>query len=247
MFERSTARAILVACGFALAGVAAFAANSDEPPRFEPTPNRVVSSAVPADAAYLARWITDNADNHDQPFAIVDKRGARLYLFSATGELSGVSPVLLGLTPGDEAIADIAQRAPMSLTPSERTTPSGRFASQPGHNDKGEDIVWIDYDASLAIHRLRPAPSSEHRAERISSSRTDDKRISYGCVVVPVSFYDKFVATSLGQRHGVVYVLPETRSVREMLGELEMARREPSLKSRPVTEQAQRAATARAL
>jgi hypothetical protein len=242
MLDRVAARSFAVACGFALIAIGARAANPQEQGDFGPTPNPLVGAVVAPDASYVARWVIDTADNHNQPFAIVDKRGARLYLFSAGGELSSATPVLLGLAPGDEAISDIAKRSPSSLTPSERTTPSGRFASQPGHNDKGEDIVWIDYDASLAIHRLRPAPASEHRAERISSSRIDDKRISYGCVVVPVPFYDQFIAATLGRKHGVVYVLPETRSVQEMLGELELARHEPAAPAKPPTEQAQRAA-----
>lgn len=104
----------------------------------------------------------------------------------------------------------------------ERTTPAGRFASQPGHNDKGEDIVWVDYDASLAIHRLRPAPAHERRAERLASPASDDNRISFGCIVVPVVFYDSVVAPTLGRQRGVVYVLPETRPVRAMFGATEL-------------------------
>jgi hypothetical protein len=247
MLDRTAARSFVLACGLAMVATGAPAANSQGSGDFGPTPTPLVTSIYPSDATYVAGWVIDNSDNHNQPFAIVDKRGARLYLFSAGGELTGVTSVLLGLAPGDEAISDIAKRAPSSLTPSERTTPSGRFASQPGHNDKGEDIVWIDYDASLAIHRLRPAPPSERRAERISSPRNDDKRISYGCVVVPVPFYDQFIAGSLGRNHGVVYVLPETRSVQEMLGELELARHEAAVPEKTQTEQAVRAAATSAL
>ena len=51
----------------------------------------------------------------------------------------------------------------------------GRFASAPGRNDKGEAIVWVDYDASFAIHRLRPrrqrndAPPGWHRRRPTTS------------------------------------------------------------------------------
>jgi hypothetical protein len=105
----------------------------------------------------------------------------------------------------------------------ERTTPSGRFNTEPGHNDKGEDIVWVDYEASLAIHRLRPAPVDERRNERLSSQNAAEHRISFGCVVVPIEFYERVVAATIGKRRGVVYVLPETRSTREMLGALELS------------------------
>jgi hypothetical protein len=170
------------------------------------------------DAAFAARWVVDNEDNRSQPFAIVDKKRAQMYLFEPTGRFVAGSAVLLGLSLGDEAVEGIESREPASLAPAERTTPAGRFASQPGHNARGEDIVWFDYGAALAIHRLRPSPASERRDKRIVSPRSDDKRISYGCVVVPVAFYDTAVRPLLGAQRGVVYVLPETRPVAEMLG-----------------------------
>lgn len=177
-------------------------------------------------ARYAASQVLATTDHHGQPFAIVDKRNARIYVFDPAGRLVGASAVLLGLAAGDTAIADIAQRQPASLAPHERSTPAGRFESQPGHNDKGEAIVWIDYAASLAIHRLRPAPWYEHRAERLASPEPDDNRISYGCVVVPVAFYDAVVEPSLGQHRGVVYVLPEASPVQALFGPIELANRE---------------------
>jgi len=179
------------------------------------------------EARYAADWAFDSGDHQGQPFAIVDKRAARIYVFDDAGDgkrrLLGASLVLIGLASGDFAVPDIAQRTPASLRPDERTTPAGRFDSEPGHNDKGEAIVWVDYDASFAIHRLRPAPPSERRAERLASTDAAEHRISYGCVVVPGEFYDSVIATSLGKRRGVVYVLPETRSAREMFGALELS------------------------
>ena len=176
---------------------------------------------VSDDARHAAGQVLDAADNQGQPFAIVDKRDARIYVFDATGRLLGASAALLGLTPGDHAVPDIAQRTPASLAPDERTTPAGRFASEPGHNDKGEAIVWVDYDASLAIHRLRPAPPRERRAERLASPAPADHRISLGCIVVPVEFYETVIGTSLGRERGVVYVLPEAGPAHAMLAAAE--------------------------
>ena len=180
------------------------------------------------EARYAADWVLDSGDHQGQPFAIVDKRAARIYVFDSAGDgtprLVGASAVLIGLAAGDFAVPDIAQRTPASLRPDERTTPAGRFDSEPGHNEKGEAIVWVDYDASVAIHRLRPAPAVERRADRLASADAADHRISYGCVVVPVEFYDKVIAASLGKRRGVVYVLPETRSARVMFGAFELGK-----------------------
>ena len=177
---------------------------------------------VSDDARFAAARVLETGDADARPFAIVDKREARIYVFDAGARLLGASAVLLGLAPGDTAIPDIARRSPASLAPHERSTPAGRFESQPGHNDKGEAIVWVDYDASLAIHRLRPAPPAEQRAARLASAAPEDHRISLGCIVVPVAFYESVVATSLGVRHGVVYVLPETRPVQSMFDALEV-------------------------
>jgi hypothetical protein len=187
-----------------------------------PTPD--VGSETVSDAAmYAATQALDHGDALGRPFAIVDKRDARLYLFDAAGHLAGATSVLLGLTPGDTAIADIAQRSPASLAPHERSTPAGRFDTQPGHNDKGEAIVWIDYAASLAIHRLRPAPMTERRGARLASATPDDNRITLGCIVVPVAFYEAVVEPLLGRQRGVVYVLPEDGPVQAMFAGARLA------------------------
>lgn len=180
---------------------------------------------VSDDARYVAAWVQAGADNQGKPFVIVDKRSARVYVFEANGHLVGATSVLLGLAIGDESIPDIAHRTPASLTPAERTTPAGRFESQPGHNDKGEEIVWVDYDASLALHRLRPAPLAERRPERLASASADDKRISLGCIIVSVAFYEDVVNPTLGHQPGVIYVLPEARPVQALFGELQVGSR----------------------
>ena len=171
-----------------------------------------------ADARYMAQWVLESGDHQGVPFAIVDKKAATLFVFNHTGRLQGAATALLGLAPGDHSVADIGQRAVTQILPSERTTPAGRFASEPGHNLQGEDIVWVDYDAALAIHRLRPAPARERRPQRLRSKVLGDKRISLGCVIVAVDFYEAVVAPLLGRQRGVVYVLPETRSVQSMFG-----------------------------
>jgi len=178
-----------------------------------------------ADARQALRWVMDGHDNEGLPFVIVDKKGGRIFVFEAGGQLRGTSPALTGLAPGDHSVPGMAQRSVASLRDYERTTPAGRFVSEPGHNLQGEAIVWIDYAAKLAIHRLRPAPPSERRAERLASETPDDNRISMGCVVVPVSFYETVVGPVLGKSRGVVYVLPETQPLGRMLGALQLSQR----------------------
>jgi hypothetical protein len=178
------------------------------------------------DARHVATWVVEAADNRGQPFAIVDKKSARIYVFEAAGHLLGASAVLLGSTVGDLARVDMTERSVAGLGAFERTTPAGRFASEPGHNDKGEDIVWVDYAAALAIHRLRPAPARERRPARLGSADPGEHRISAGCVVVPVAFYEAVVAPSLGRSRGVVYVLPESGPVQALLGGIQVSSRD---------------------
>lgn len=153
------------------------------------------------------------ADARDgRPFAIVDKRAATLAVYDAEGRLLGRAPALLGLTPGDGEVPGSRGKLPASLTPQERTTPAGRFEAQPGHNLHGERIVWVDYDASLAIHRLRPAPARERRPERLASANPQDHRITLGCIVVDPEFFERVVLATLGSdRGGLVYILPESQ------------------------------------
>ncbi|MBS0445681.1 MAG: hypothetical protein JSR59_06985 [Proteobacteria bacterium] len=177
--------------------------------------------AASADTRLASRWIGDSADNAGLPYAIVDKRAAVISVYDRSGRRIGSSRVLLGLGAGDTSIPDIAQRDVTRLKPAERITPAGRFVSQPGHNQHGEDIVWVDYGAAIAIHRLRPAPAREHRPERLASEAPSDKRISAGCIVVPVAFYEQVVRPTLGGGRGVVYVLPESRPVASMFDALQ--------------------------
>lgn len=174
-------------------------------------------AAPAAESEYAAEWVRSTNDNRDRPYAIVDKLDARIYVYDAQGRLVGVSAVLLGQTPGDSAVP-LDNRHPYSLPLEERTTPAGRFDSQPGHNDKGDAVVWIDHSAALAIHRLRPAPAVQRREARLESPTPHDNRISLGCVIVPGAFYDGVIAPTLGRGRSVVYVLPESSPVRAMFG-----------------------------
>lgn len=166
-------------------------------------------AALTPDARTTFDWIQSSDDAGRKPFAIVDKKQARVFVFHADGRLAGDSAALLGAGPGDHGTPDAAQRI-ASLTPAERTTPAGRFASEPGHNLNGEAIVWVDYDTAIAIHRVRPGASRERRDQRLASATPTDNRVSLGCIVVPGAFYDSVVAPLLGRSRGVVYVLPET-------------------------------------
>ncbi len=173
---------------------------------------QAASSAVQA----LARWASTGGDAAGRPYAVVDKQQARIYVFNADGRAAGSTAVLLGQARGDGSAPGVGSRVLTGIPAHERTTPAGRFVSQPGRNHLGEAIVWVDYAAAVAIHRLRPSATQALRARRLASASADDKRVSLGCIVVSEAFYDGVVAPLLGRQHGVVYVLPETRDWTEV-------------------------------
>lgn len=163
-----------------------------------------------ATARRLVRWATASGDPQGLPFAVIDKPHARIHVFSAQGRWLASSAVLLGAALGDRSAPGIGQRPLSQIRPEERTTPAGRFVTEPGRNLKGDDIVWIDYDAAVSLHRVRSASAAERRQQRLASDGAQDKRISYGCVNAPEAFYNQFIAPLFGQARGVIYVLPDT-------------------------------------
>ena len=176
------------------------------------------AAPLSGEAREVLEWVRASGNNAGMPFALVDKRGAAVHVFDAQGSWQGSSPVLLGLAPGDHSVPGIGERPMSQIAPHERTTPAGRFVSEPGRNLQGEDIVWIDYDDAVSLHRVRPGNPAERRLQRLATGTPDDNRISFGCVNLPVAFYDRFIAPTLGHQTGVVYVLPETRPVAEFFG-----------------------------
>ena len=170
------------------------------------------------DVRHVADWVVDAGDNQRLPFLIVDKKNARVFAFASTGELRGAAAALLGMAPGDDSSPGIGQRNLSAIAPGERTTPAGRFVANLDRDLHGQEILWIDYDTAIALHRVVTRNPRERRAERLASSTIEDKRISWGCVNVPAAFYDKFVSPAFRKTNGIVYILPDTRSVSETFG-----------------------------
>jgi hypothetical protein len=200
----------VLAVGWSLAAPGAAAAAAD-----------FAAERPSADARHVAQYVIDSGDHERRPFVIVDKKEARIFVFRSNGSLAGASAALVGSTIGDHSVSGVGQRAQQGqVGPHERTTPAGRFLTQPGRNLEGEHVVWVDYATAFAIHRVRPGASHERRLARLASSTPTDNRASLGCVVVPVDFYESVVLPLLGRSRGVVYVMPETRPARDVFGAL---------------------------
>ncbi|WP_306478566.1 hypothetical protein [Methyloversatilis sp.] len=162
--------------------------------------------------------IKASQDNAGAPFHVIDKKQARLFAFDADGRLLGTTAVLLGAAIGDHSVPGIGNRPMGQIRPEERTTPAGRFVSEQGKNLKGEDVTWVDYDNAVSLHRVRTGKPAERRLERLATATPDDNRISYGCINVPVAFYERHIRPGQrSKRPAVIYVLPETGSATNAL------------------------------
>ena len=177
-----------------------------------------------ADARGIADWVATSRDNRQLAFAILDKRAAQLYVFDADARLVGASRVLLGAAPGDDTVAGIGQRPMDQVRAEEKTTPAGRFISHPGRNASGEEVIWVDYGAAVSMHRVRIVDPKERRLERLATGAAEDRRISYGCINIPVEFFDAVMKPMLGASPAVVYVLPERKALAEVFPAYALAR-----------------------
>jgi hypothetical protein len=170
-----------------------------------------------ADVHMVADWVAASGDNRGLPFMIVDKVEARAFLFDSASRVRGSAPVLLGIGHGDDSIAGIGQRRLATMRPEERTTPAGRFEASLGH-DLDQDVLWVDYNSALSMHRVIIGKPEERRRQRLETVSPLDNRISYGCINVPASFYDKVIVPAFAGTVGIVYILPETKPVAATLG-----------------------------
>jgi hypothetical protein len=173
------------------------------------------AEAASSEARSIADWVTSSGDNRGRSFVIVDKRAAKIFVFRPDGYLAGAAPVLLGFARGDHTVPGIGTRPLAGIRPDERTTPAGRFVAGIGHDLKS-DVVWVDYDAAISLHRVINTKPKERRLQRLATPTALDNRISYGCINVPAAFYDGTVRPAFLGTTGIVYILPEVLPLRDV-------------------------------
>jgi hypothetical protein len=166
-----------------------------------------------ADTRRLAEWVVASNDNQGLPFVIVDKRAAEMLMFDPRGKVSAATTILLGRAVGDDSPPGIGNKPLSQIAPAERITPAGRFLAWQGKNPHGQDIVWIDYGAAVALHRATDVVPNvaRDRLARLASTSPRAKRVTLGCLNVSTEFYDRYVRPTFRGTKGVFYILPETR------------------------------------
>ena len=173
------------------------------------------TEAPSADVVRVIDWVVGTRDNGELPFMVIDKVGAEVFLFDATGEFIGKTPALLGSTPGDESSPGVGDRELSEISPEERTTPAGRFVANFGYARGHERVLWVDYATSISLHAVVTSNKKEQRLKRLKSPTPEDNRITYGCINVPREFYTKVVRPLFKDTAGVVYILPETKPLNQ--------------------------------
>ena len=178
------------------------------------------------DARRIADWIVDSTDNRGLPFVIVDKVDARVFVFDAGGRVQGAAPPLLGSARGDDSVPGIGDREFADMPPATRTTPAGRFVASLGMDTTHRnDVLWVDYDAAVSLHRVVTNVPKDRRLARLATPTPLDNRITYGCINVPIRFYEKVVSPAFTGTEGIVYVLPETRPARVVFNSYDVEER----------------------
>ncbi|HEX7890493.1 MAG TPA: hypothetical protein VF522_14115 [Ramlibacter sp.] len=177
---------------------------------------------APDEVVQVANWVSSTRNAKKKAFVLIDKKNARMYVFDPQGKLKQDAPVLLGSAVGDTSAPGIGSKPLSQIKEEEKTTPAGRFLARPGKNNHGEDIIWIDYDAAVSMHRIRKVKEEERRFERMATPESDDNRISNGCVNVPRDYYDKVLRPAVAKYGAFVYVLPETKTPQQLFGSLDV-------------------------
>jgi len=157
----------------------------------------------------LADWIVASGDTQGRPFIIVDKPSARVLAFDSTGRSVGETAALIGVAISDDSPPGIGSMRLAEITPALRVTPAGRYEAHLGENLAGNRILWVDYEAALSLHPVATGNASERRLERLATSSVADNRITYGCINVPVRFYEDVIEPLFAPDNGIVFILPE--------------------------------------
>lgn len=167
-----------------------------------------------ADVRSIAQSAVQSGDHKGLPFIVIDKANAKAVVFDRNGRLIRSTPVLIGMGIGDTWAPGVLQMHMHQTQPWQRITPAGRFVADEDRSAHGQRVLWVDYDAGIAIHKLPSKKTAQRRHERIRSEDPAERRITYGCINVPPAFYDQVIHPTFRRKGGVVYVLPDSSPVR---------------------------------
>ena len=170
-----------------------------------------------SDASFVAAWVRKTGDSKGYPFIILDKKNARLFVYSSDGRLVGDAPVLLGMSAGDILPAGIAGKPLSQIPEKDRITQAGRFFARKGYDNHDKVVLWVDFATQLAIHEVINVPGQQ-RLEKLDSPTPKDNRISWGCINLPVVFFQSTLIGTFTSGKGYVYIMPEVLPLAPFFG-----------------------------
>ena len=168
------------------------------------------------EAAQLTNWVIRSGDNGGRAFIVIDKVAARVLVFDSGGKLVGSAPALLGVSKGDESAPGVGDRELRNIPVKDRTTPAGRYAAKFGPAAGHSSVLWVDYTTALSLHAVVQGTKKERRLQRLNSKTSKDNRITFGCINVPTKFYSGVVKPLFEEDGGIVYILPETKPLKDV-------------------------------
>ncbi len=200
----------------------AAAASTDKPPAPKPAPAATAAPPldVPSvDATKVINWVIATRDSGNEPFIVIDKVAAEMWVFDPTTKMRRRAPILIGSAKGDDTAPGLADLELSQIPASQRTTPAGRFPSRTGPAYGYKEVLWIDLTSNVALHPV-VTNTKEKRVQRLESATPTDNRITFGCINVDADFYNKFVSPLFGPAGGIVYIVPEKRALHEVFAGL---------------------------
>lgn len=171
---------------------------------------------APIEVRRMADWVVASADNGGLPFVIVDKKDAEVVVFDRQGQILGAAPALLGLGVGDDSAPGVGTKPLSAIPPKDRTTPAGRFVANLGYNLGKQSTLWVSHKDNVALHRVIHGRPQDHRLQRLATPTPLDNRITFGCINVPVDFFEQTVLPAFKNTKGIVYILPEIKATRDV-------------------------------
>src|SRR5215469_241945 len=172
--------------------------------------------SAPIEVQRMADWVVASADNAGLSFVVVDKKDAEVFVFDRQGQILGAAPALLGLAVGDDSAPDVGDKPLSAIPPRDRTTPAGRFVAYLGHEPGKPNFIWVDYKDNISLHRVITGRPQDHRLQRLATPTPLDNRITFGCINVPVDFFERTVLPAFESTEGIVYVMPEIKQTRDV-------------------------------
>jgi hypothetical protein len=202
--------------GVVIATLACAQAEAQEPAPPQVSPSVQLEESAPIDIRRMADWVVASADNRSLPFVIVDKKDAEVFVFNRQGQILGAAPALLGLAVGDDSAPGVGTKPLSAIPPKDRTTPAGRFVANLGRESGKKDTLWVSHKDNIALHRVITGRPKDHRLQRLATPTPLDNRITFGCINVPVDFFERTVLPAFKGTVGIVYVLPEVKATRDV-------------------------------